>query len=179
MTKRQPPNDPLAEPTPARRVMAAMRKAGLNKTMLSQKTGIAWSTIHAWDKGKYQPELENLRKVAPFVGYSEDELMFGRRGPGASLRVLDERDRRDVLREIEASPDERAAWAEHEDSAEGRYQDVTRIYVVAFVKRYRAARAKGTPRDKATAAGWKAAVNAVAEELATSEGREPLGPKDS
>jgi len=170
--------DPLAEPTPAMRVIAAMKVRRITKSKLMQLTGIAWSTIHAWSQGRYQPDRERLEMVAPHLGYGWEELMLGRRPVKPDAARLTMEERTDVLDELDASPDERRAWGEHEASPAGRHQRVTRAYVVAFVEAYRTAIAKGIGREEAIDAGWHAAVSATAAATAKAEGRTRLEPPD-
>lgn len=168
--------DPLTEPTRARRVTAAMLKAGVTKSDLMKATGIAWSTIHAWSLERYQPKDEQLERVAPVLGFSAAELAIGSRPITGPLKELTGTERREVMRQLATVPDEQAAWGKHEASPEARYIEITREYMVAFVGRYREARKEGMTRDAATAVAGEAAINALAEALAIAEGRTPLPP---
>lgn len=54
-----------------RRIKSGYESQGL----LSRACGIDHSTIARWEKGDTKPSPENLKKLAPYLGVSYDDLM--------------------------------------------------------------------------------------------------------
>ena len=183
MSKQTPPfadrpplnlSDPLANPTAGRRCVAAMLKAGYSQSSAARKLDIAYTTLDKWITGVNEPDRENLKAVGKLTGYSVDDLLHGE--TPAPETVLNREERASVLRTLNATPDERSAFAEHEDSQHGRYADMTRPYVARFVLEYRAQRALGTGREEAISVAYESAVDADAKATLKSSGTSSSSP---
>lgn len=70
--------DPLAEPTRYRRLWAAYLRAGFTRRTIAAALGTNYHTVNRWDAGAAAMSLEMLERASPLVGYSMDELCFGR-----------------------------------------------------------------------------------------------------
>lgn len=62
------------------RVRAAYVGAGLNRSQLQQKLGVAYTTILAWERDKSAPTLENLESLSVVTGVPSSVLR-GERAP--------------------------------------------------------------------------------------------------
>lgn len=72
--------DPLSEPTRHRRIWAAYLAAGFTRREFAQKLGTNYHTVNRWDSGAATISLDMLERASGLVGYSLDELCFGRKG---------------------------------------------------------------------------------------------------
>lgn len=48
---------------------------GITTYMVSKATGISQSTFSDWKRGRYQPKLNKLIKIADYLGVSINELI--------------------------------------------------------------------------------------------------------
>ena len=65
-----------------------MRKNGITKYKISKDTGISQTFFADWEKGKYQPKLDKLQKIASYFSVSVDYLM-GREQPESQITFND------------------------------------------------------------------------------------------
>lgn len=96
---KNPPNarDPLSEPTFHRRVWAAYLSRGFNRAEFARLLGANYNAVQNWDHGKNEMSLHTFAEAVPLLGYSADELLFGKRrgsenhtnnGVSRSLRAI-------------------------------------------------------------------------------------------
>lgn len=136
---KQRPNvaDPLSEPLRHRRIWACYLHKGFTRASFARAMGTTWSVVQAWDLGKRNSiSLEKLILAGRVLGYSLDELCHGKQTLVGREPTLGHAAIMEALREIGASADARAAFARHLESAEGRYQELTRSYVQGWVSGY-------------------------------------------
>lgn len=179
--------DPLAETTPQRRLWAAYLRRGLTRAEFQKELAIGYGQIMEWEKGKSLPSLEVFMRAARIVGYSAEELFFGRAGNEAGVTPIRKRggvERRltnDAIRtllvEIQASGEQRAAFGVHQESAEGKWQEFTRTYVVTWIGAYAAAKNSGKDDEAAHAAALKEAVTAIGAGDAIARQAKPFDPE--
>lgn len=72
--------DPLSEETRHRRIWAAYLAAGYTRREFASKLGTNYHTVNRWDSGAATISLDMLERASMLVGYSLDELCFGRKG---------------------------------------------------------------------------------------------------
>lgn len=53
------------------------KNAGMTQKELSEKLGVALSTVAMWETGCRHPDYRTLNKIAAFYGVSYDELLSG------------------------------------------------------------------------------------------------------
>lgn len=70
----------MSERTPERRLWAAYLRAGFNRASFARAIDMAYHTVDAWDRGAATPDLHHFARAAHVVGYTMDELYFGRGG---------------------------------------------------------------------------------------------------
>jgi hypothetical protein len=155
-------DNPLAEPTPQRRLWAAYLARGFNRASFARALGAQYSSLDNWDIGATAMSLETFARAACLVQYTLDELVYGAAaGPSAppghlmstpvlagyaSLAEYDAANdapeltieaRRALLAELGASADERATFGVmHHDTAAAYYQ-LTESYIRAWFGMYR------------------------------------------
>jgi hypothetical protein len=167
--------DPLSEPTLNRRLWGAYLRVGFRRAEFARALDVRDNLIRNWDLGLNTISLPNLIRAALIVGYSIDELVHGAKGrPHEPESALDHAAIGGVLDDIAATPAQHAALVEHEDSIEGRYQRLTRTYVVRFVTAYQDGIALGKPHDVAMRNAIVQAHNARALVDASDSGRKPF-----
>jgi hypothetical protein len=71
--------DPLSEPTIGRRLWAAYLRAGYTRASFSRALGVSYPTVDKWDIDRSIIDTVNLMEASQLVGYTMDELCFGRR----------------------------------------------------------------------------------------------------
>jgi transcriptional regulator with XRE-family HTH domain len=64
------------EPLPTR-LRRFREQCGISRSELAMRTGLSRPTIWAWESGKTQPRLSNLRVLANVLGISQFELVGG------------------------------------------------------------------------------------------------------
>lgn len=50
-------------------------ECNMTQTELAEKVGVTQGAIWQWENGKADPSLENLKKMATFMGCTIDELL--------------------------------------------------------------------------------------------------------
>lgn len=157
--------DPLSEATPSRRLWAASLAKGYPSRMaFARAIGIRHNALSAFEADRAMLSLANFAKACQLVGYSMEEIYFGRnprrREPNLS------RDEIVLLcEELEATSHERAALKRFLDSPEGALQRMTRAYVVAFIDAHKTAREAGIDPEL----GLRKAISAGDTARATSD----------
>lgn len=66
----------MTEPLPMR-LRRIREQCGITRSELAVRTGLSRPTIWAWESGKTQPRLSNLRVLADVLGISQLELVGG------------------------------------------------------------------------------------------------------
>lgn len=167
-------DDPLSEPTRHRRLWAAYLAAGYTRRDFAAKLGTNYHTVNRWDAGAAAISLDMLERASLIVGFTMDELCFGRRAltsapaapPAASEQPLTEAQIRQLFDAQRIDTATRAAFGEHAASAAGRYQTFTATYVEAWCAAYAYARNEQQ--------ALSAAVNARAVSEAAAAGVAPV-----
>lgn len=160
-------DDPLVEPTRHRRVWAAYLRAGFTRRTFAAALGTNYHTVNRWDAGAAAMSLDMLERAVPLLGFTMDELCFGRLQPAAAdeprsfavsaavdtqvaelraegrrAEVLSEGDIRVLFDHQRIDPGVRAAFGEHAASPAGRYQSFTAAYVEAWCAAYAQSRSE-------------------------------------
>lgn len=170
--------DPLSEPLRHRRIWAAYLAAGYTRREFATKLGTNYHTVNRWDAGAAAISLDMLIRASTLVGYTLDELCFGRGKqareasptttatlPPRAARAqaaLSETEIRALLDAQRVDAFTRAAFGEHTASPAGRYQSFTPAYVETWCAVY------AHSRDEQEA--LRAAVNARAVTEAVTAG---------
>ncbi|MCC6873516.1 MAG: helix-turn-helix domain-containing protein [Sandaracinaceae bacterium] len=76
-------------PTLGQRIASARAAAGLNRNQLARALGTSWQHVDHWEKGRTQPSLESVRRIAEVLGVSVDYLMGLRDQPERSSSALE------------------------------------------------------------------------------------------
>lgn len=139
--------DPLTEPTREARLHAAMLAGGHTISTLARALGMRWQTVSDWFSGSV-PSLEAFARACELLGYSMIDIFYGYERPG-SARVLTQDEIKRLLRELGTGPELRAAFARHQDSPEGRYQDYSRAYITTWLTSFATALRLGNPQARA------------------------------
>jgi hypothetical protein len=161
-------------------------EAGFNRNTWAAAMDMSYPGIDMIDTGKVTPRLPTLMRMQELIGkYTLDELVYGRHPPKLRRTEAELSDAgvKALLLELGTSPDATEALGVHVASPAGRFVRCTRSYVIAFVERYRLARAEGAERAtaidvaKTAAANAQANVDGVAERVkpATAPQLEALG----
>lgn len=56
-------------------------ECNMTQTELAEKVGVTQGAIWQWENGKADPSLENLKKMATFMGCTIDELLGEAKDP--------------------------------------------------------------------------------------------------
>lgn len=170
--------DPLSESALNRRVWAAYLHAGYDRTRFAAAMGVQYSLVSHWDTGRHAMSLAHFMRAAELVGFSMDELAHGhaatRAGQGPEVALTQDAIRA-LLLAVNATTEQISALGEHQESAVGRLQPMTRTYVLRFIATYAARVADGKQHAQALKLAFIEAVNARAAIAAHDSGRRPLG----
>ena len=161
-------NDPLSEATPGLRLWAASLKAGYeSRVAFARAIGIKHNTLSLFEAGRSMLSLENFAIACGLVGYSVEEIYFGRQGRRRE-QGLNHDGIVALCEELEAGPLERAALKRFLDSPEGALQRISRTYVITFIEAHREARESDQPAELAMRQAVMAAdtARATADALA-------------
>jgi transcriptional regulator with XRE-family HTH domain len=71
-----------------RRIRAARMKRGLKGVELARQIGVAPATISGWERGRYEPSLENLRRLVQATGEPSSYFNPERLGKRATIEWL-------------------------------------------------------------------------------------------
>lgn len=144
-------SDPLSETTVQRRIWASYLAAKYTRFSFAAALNVPYSTVDNWDKGTSIPSLPLLVRVAELLEVPIQHLIYGHRGgPGDGREVvLTQTAVMELLAEAGATKEARAAYAAHETSDAGRYQERTRSYIIAWLSAYEAARKNSASHDEA------------------------------
>lgn len=172
---RSDPNvqEPYSETSIGRRVWASYLAKGYTRFSFARALGVSYSTVDAWDTDKSQPSLEMIICITKLLEVPVQNLLFGPTGVpegaapahGLSVEAI-----RALLAELGATPQQKAALAAHQDSAEGRFQIFTKEYVVAWLAAYDAAKGANATEAEARAAALTPAITARAVSGAVAAG---------
>lgn len=145
--------DPLSETSVQRRIWASYRKRGFTRFSFAAELNVPYSTVDNWDNGKSLPSLPLLMRVSELLEVPINNLCYGHRGgPGDGREAeLTQSAVKELLAELGATKEARAAYAAHETSDAGRYQERTRSYIIAWFGAYDAARKNKASHDEAAA----------------------------
>src|SRR5690606_36400989 len=64
------------------RIAWARERAGLNKNRFARELGTSWQHVDHWVKGRTEPSLASMRRIAELLGVSVDFLLGVRDEPG-------------------------------------------------------------------------------------------------
>jgi hypothetical protein len=131
------------------------------------------SVVYNWDTGKSVPTLAHLVNLREVLGrWTADELLYGRDVPRQRTAGghIDHTMVIDALNALEASADTRQAVALHLESPDGRYQEITREYVLRFAQVYALERANGRSAFESGRVAYAEAVNQSALASAVAGG---------
>ena len=67
-------------------------ECNMTQTELAEKVGVTQGAIWQWENGKADPSLENLKKMATFMGCTIDELLGEKEGPNCPTERPNEGD---------------------------------------------------------------------------------------
>lgn len=139
--KRPDPNvaNPLAESSVNRRLWAAYLAKGYTRQSWSTLLGVSYTTVDNWDTETSTPGLDFLIKAAPLVGYSLDELCFGRLASHATTSHVPD----------SVSAEDRGAFSD-------TMLELSDAIMPTFVSVYRRARERG--EEKQTASDYALSV---------------------
>jgi transcriptional regulator with XRE-family HTH domain len=188
MLKFRTPNalDPLLEPTLNRRLWAAYLRAGYTRASFARAMDVGYNLVQAWDTGRSGIGLPHLMRAQEIVGYTLDELCYGKDGSAVlrerEIRSLDADGLRRLLDDLQATGDQCAALGELRATPAGSQQRYTPVFVREFFATFSAwmqskqlAGLDGAMRrQQAIAYGLAAAVNAAAKAEAIAAGRRTL-----
>lgn len=169
--------DPLSEPTPARRLWAASLKAGYeSRSAFARAIDVRNHTLSMFEAEKSFLSLENFATACRLVGYSMEEIYFGRqprrREPALTLDAIVA-----LCEDLDAAPPERFALKKHLDSPEGALQRITRAYVMAFLDTHANARIAKADPEIAMRKAIVTADNARADSDVIASGANPPSAK--
>jgi transcriptional regulator with XRE-family HTH domain len=150
----------IKQPTLNLRMRALYQHRGYTRADMARMLDVDYSLVHAWDKGRWVISLTEVTRVAQLLKVSLDELVLGEPRPSTARRDLTSV--REILDELRASPDVRAAFGEYLVSEMGILQNPDREYVATWVEGYSAAIAEGAPRERASQRAHGHAINAFA-----------------
>lgn len=63
------------------RIAWARDRAGLNKNQFARELGTSWQHVDHWEKGRTEPSLASMRRIAEVLGVSIDFLLGVRADP--------------------------------------------------------------------------------------------------
>jgi len=63
------------------RIAWARERAGLNKNRFARELGTSWQHVDHWEKGRTEPSLASMRRIAELLGVSIDFLLGVRDEP--------------------------------------------------------------------------------------------------
>lgn len=65
------------------RIAWARERAGLNKNRFARELGTSWQHVDHWEKGRTEPSLASMRRIAELLGVSIDFLLGVRDDPSS------------------------------------------------------------------------------------------------
>lgn len=63
------------------RIAWARTRAGLNKNQFARELGTSWQHVDHWEKGRTEPSIASMRRIAEVLGVSIDFLLGVRTDP--------------------------------------------------------------------------------------------------
>lgn len=143
-------DNPLAEPTPQRRLWALRIAKGFSRYKFAKLMGVSYSTVDQWDLGS-MPSVEHIAKAAHTFNVSTDDIIYGAEGrkQRGTDPALSDAEITHVLEELKVPHEPRSALGEYLGSHAARFQTITRLFVIGFVQTYTAAREAGASPSEA------------------------------
>lgn len=169
----------MSEESLGARLWAAYLHRGYTRATFAAALGKTYATVDRWDTGESLPDIKVLMDASALVGFTLDQLCFGRERPDAGTREVALREPADwfaLLEQMDASYDARAALGEHLNSPAGRLQRSTRTYLVTFVRTFEALREKRVSVEEASTRAAIEADRARAAADAIATGKTPWNP---
>lgn len=72
----------MSRPSIGERIAWARERAGLNKNRFARELGTSWQHVDHWEKGRTEPSLASMRRIAELLSVSVDFLLGVRDEPG-------------------------------------------------------------------------------------------------
>lgn len=155
-----------------RRIWASYARAGFSRFAFAKTLGVAYSTVDAWDTEQAMPRVEQLIEICELLQQPIAGICFGHAGQPDGLAESEIGDVaiKTLLTEVRASQEARAALGRHL-AEDGRFQAITRSYVLEFL---RAFDASGKALEDASKNAAKAALVGQALLGAATSGGAPI-----
>ncbi len=67
--------------TVGERIAWARERAGMNKNQFARELGTSWQHVDHWERGRTEPSLASMRRIAEVLGVSVDFLLGVRTDP--------------------------------------------------------------------------------------------------
>ncbi|MNO32472.1 helix-turn-helix protein [compost metagenome] len=85
-----------------------LKRHNVTAYRVAKETGITTATFTSWKQGKYTPKQEKLQKIADYFGVTLGFLMGNSNSTeeASSYYALNEKDERDIAKELERMMDE-------------------------------------------------------------------------
>ena len=71
-------------------IKALRLKNGLKQGEFAEAMGVQQSTVSNWETGRYEPDIETMRRIASFFGVSVDYLLGRSDSPGSAKELPQE-----------------------------------------------------------------------------------------
>jgi len=71
-------------------IKALRLKKGLKQGEFAEAMGVQQSTVSNWETGRYEPDIETMRRIASFFGVSVDYLLGRSDSPGGAKELPQE-----------------------------------------------------------------------------------------
>lgn len=168
--------DPLTEPTRQARLEAAMRKRGYTITEFARALNVRWQTVQDWFAGR-TPNLDAFIHACELVQYSMLDIVYGYERPNSPRQLSADGIKR-LFAELNTPAALRTAFAQHQESPEGRYQDYSRAYVCGWLNAFAAAIRAGAQPTRAHEVASIAALNEHALAVAAASHVRPIDTSD-
>ena len=78
-----------------------LHKKGVTPYRVAKDSGVTQTALSNWKSGKSIPSLSTLQKIADYFGVTVDYLMTGESPTEPAKPELNERDRRDIAKDME------------------------------------------------------------------------------
>lgn len=109
-------------------IKALRLKKGLKQGEFAAAMGVQQSTVSNWETGRYEPDIETMRKIASFFGVSVDYLLGHTDDPAPAPSVPHEK-----YREVLAGPGLRLLLDADANLTEDQLQEI--IEFIEFKRR--------------------------------------------
>jgi transcriptional regulator with XRE-family HTH domain len=129
-------DDPLAEPTPGRRLWSAYLRAGYTRSSFAAACKVSYQTIINLDTGKTTwPDLETLLRACALIKYTPDQIIYGHVPPSFidARQALTPEEISVIWRDSGAAFEAMTALHELRHGPGGEYLLLTRAFVQTYV----------------------------------------------